>query len=55
MFVKAYRLGNFSKGHYKEHFCEIILNLYQWFRGDFVLRYFYLELTRPFCYAGQNR
>ena len=23
---------NFGKGHHKEHFCEIILNLGQWFR-----------------------
>ena len=25
-------LCNFGKGHYEEHFCEIILNLGQWFR-----------------------
>ena len=24
--------GNFGKGHYEEHFCEIILHLDQWFR-----------------------
>ena len=30
--VERYRLGNFGKGHYEEHFCENILNLDQWFR-----------------------
>ena len=25
-------LCNFSRGHLEEHFCEIILNLDQWFR-----------------------
>ena len=25
-------LCNFSRGHYEEQFCEIILNLGQWFR-----------------------
>ena len=25
-------LCNFGKGHYEEQFCEIILNLDQWFR-----------------------
>ena len=26
-------LCNASRGHYQEHFCEIILNLEQWFRN----------------------
>ena len=25
-------LGNIGRGQYKEHFCEIILNLEKWFR-----------------------
>ena len=25
-------LCNFGRGHYEEHFCEVILNLDQWFR-----------------------
>ena len=25
-------LRNFTRGHYEEHFCEIILHLDQWFR-----------------------
>ena len=25
-------LGNFGRGHFEEHFCEIILNLDQWFK-----------------------
>ena len=31
--VERNGLCNFSKGHYEEHFCEIILNLDLWFRG----------------------
>ena len=32
LFGGAYYLCNFSKGHYEEHFCEIILNLNQLLR-----------------------
>ena len=31
-----------------EQFCEIILNLAQWFRRRFQLKISYLELWRPF-------
>ena len=30
------RLCNFSRGFYEEQFCEIILNLGQWFRSRVV-------------------
>ena len=26
------KILNYGRGYYEEHFCEIILNLYQWFR-----------------------
>ena len=29
---------NFGREHYEEHFCEIILNLDQWFRRRFRLK-----------------
>ena len=31
-------LGNLGRGHYEEHFCEIILHLDQWFRRYFLSR-----------------
>ena len=30
--VEQNHLCNFYRGHYQEHFCEIILNLNQWFK-----------------------
>ena len=30
--AEQYHLYNFGRGHQEEHFCEIILNLDQWFR-----------------------
>ena len=27
LFIQVKRLCNFGRGHYEEHFCEIILNL----------------------------
>ena len=30
--VEQNHLCNFGRGYHKEHFCEIILNLDQWFR-----------------------
>ena len=29
---------HFSKGHYEEQFCEIILNLDQWFQEEMSLK-----------------
>ena len=31
--VERNRFGKFVRGHYKEHFCEIILNFDRWFQG----------------------
>ena len=31
-------LYNFGRGHYEEHFCEIILNLNQWFEDISIIR-----------------
>ena len=33
-------LCNFGRGHYEEQFCEIILNLDQWFRRRCLLKIF---------------
>ena len=34
--VECNYLSNFGKGYYKEQVCEIILNMGQWFRRDFL-------------------
>ena len=39
--------------HHKEQFCEIILNLGQWFRRC-CLKDFYLELWKSSCFVEQN-
>ena len=31
--------GDFGRGHYEEHFCDIILNFDQWFKS-YLLKYF---------------
>ena len=38
--VERKHLCNFGRRHHKEQFCEIILNLDQWFRRRCCLRYF---------------
>ena len=38
-----------------EHFCEIILNLDQWFRRCHLKDISYLELWRPFCPEEWNQ
>ena len=38
--VETNHLGSFRPGHYEEHFCEIILNLDQWFRRRCHLKIF---------------
>ena len=48
-------LSNFGRRHHEEQFCEIILNLDQWFMSRCGLKNIsYLELWRPFCSAEQN-
>ena len=45
----------FGRRHHEEHFCEIILNLDQWFsRRCFFNDISYLDLWRPICSAEQN-
>ena len=48
----------FGRRHHEEQFCEIILNLDQWFRRRSCKKLFndisYLELWQPFCSAEWN-
>ena len=37
----------FRRGHYEKNFCEIILNLVQWFKDIS-----YLQLWQPFCFQS---
>ena len=46
-YCKANHLFNYGKGYYEEQFCEIILNLGQWFRRRCCLNISYLELWGP--------
>ena len=39
-------LCNFGKGYQEEQFCEIILNLGQWFRGRCRLKVFLILLVK---------
>ena len=41
---------NFGRGHNGEHFCEIILNLDQWFRR----RSSFMENARPMPQKGRQ-
>ena len=48
-------LAFWQRALYEERFCEIILNLDQWFRRRCRLTgFFYLELLRPSCLAERN-
>ena len=52
-----FALCNFGRGHYEEHFCEIILNLDQWFRRRCHLKIFliyssgdpFVQQSRTIC------
>ena len=46
--------NNPGRVYYEEHFCEIILNLGQWFRRKGCLKKNYLELWRPSCLVKWN-
>ena len=55
--AEGINLCNFGRGFYEEQFCEIILNLDQWFRIPEEMSFkdiSYLELWQPFCSAEQN-
>ena len=43
-------LCNFIRGHYEEHFCEIILNLDKWFRR-YHLKKKFTDAHRPITIA----
>ena len=45
-------LFNFSRGYYEEQFCEIILNLGQWFRRRCCLKYFLSGALAAFLFSG---
>ena len=47
-------LCNFRRRHHEEQFCEIILNLDQWFRRCHLKIIHSLELLRLFCSAEQG-
>ena len=47
-------LCNFGRSHHEEQFCEIVLNLDQWFRRRCCLKIFYMELWWPSCSAEWN-
>ena len=53
MFSGADHLCNFGRRHCSEQFCEIILNLEQWFKRC-RLKDFLPELWQPFCSAERN-
>ena len=42
-------LFNFGRGHHEEQFCEVTLNLYQWFMRRCLLKSRALELWQPLC------
>ena len=54
--VELNHLCNFEGKHHEEQFCEIILNLDQWFEPgeDVFIDISYLELWWPLCLAEQN-
>ena len=45
-------LCNFGRGHYEEHFCEIILNLEQWFGRRCCLKYFSSTAMGALLFGG---
>ena len=45
-------LFNFSRGHYEEQFCEIILNLGQWFRRRCRLKDFLSRALAALLFSG---
>ena len=56
LFSRADGLSNFRRGHYEERFCEISLNLDQWFRRRCHSKDIsYLETRKAFCSAERNR
>ena len=52
--VEWNHLCSFGRGYYEEQFCEIILNLDQWFRRCLFKDISYLELWLHFCSVEWN-
>ena len=47
-------LCNFGRGHQEEHFCEIILNLDQWFRRCCLKIFLILSSGDPFVQRSET-
>ena len=45
---------NFGRGQHEDHFCEIILKLNQWFRGEMSLKHFLSRALAALCLMEQN-
>ena len=45
-------LCNFGRGYYEEQFCEIILNMGQWFRRRSCLKYFLSGSPAAILFGG---
>ena len=54
LFSRVEPFVQFGRMHHEEQFCEIILNLDQWFRRSSLI-YSYLELWQSFCPFEQNQ
>ena len=50
--MKCYHLCNSVRGYYEEQFCEIILNLGQWFRSRCCLKDFLSGALAKFLFGG---
>ena len=46
------RLCKYGRGYYEEQFCEIILNLGQWFRRRCHLKYFFSGILVADLFGG---
>ena len=54
--MEQHHLGNYGRGHYEEHFCEITLNFKQRFRRRcrFFFRYFVSRALAAVLLGGKN-
>ena len=50
--AEMYHLCNFGRGHHEEQFCEIILNLDQWFRRRCHLKTFLSRALDALFFSG---
>ena len=54
-FCLAEQFVQFGRGYYEEQFCEIILNLGQWFRRRCRLKYFLSGALASLLFSGAKR